>query len=169
MSGLKSWSAILVLAIWGVLMVVTGGLPAAAPEIVPSTEFSAGRAMKDVAAMAQAPHPTGSVEACKVRDYLTARLRDLGFEVAIQKGVAAEQFPTPSGPLVSGGVVENIIARMPGENPELKAVALMAHYDSVAGSPGAADDAAGDRGGDQAADDNLNGTFFPHLAHSRVC
>ncbi|MFX9054231.1 M20/M25/M40 family metallo-hydrolase, partial [Acinetobacter baumannii] len=39
--------------------------------------------------------------------------------------------------------IENIIGVLQGTDPSLPAIALMAHSDSVPGSPGAADDAAG--------------------------
>jgi hypothetical protein len=44
---------------------------------------------------------------------------------------------------VFGGQVENLVGVLPGRDRALPALALMAHYDSVPGSPGAADDATG--------------------------
>jgi hypothetical protein len=58
--------------------------PGAIPENAPPTAFSAARAMKHVRAIAQRPHPIGSAEHDRVRDYLVAQLRNLGLEPQIQ-------------------------------------------------------------------------------------
>ena len=42
-----------------------------------------------------------------------------------------------------GAHVDNVIGVLPGRDPRLPALALMAHHDSVPGSPGAADDITG--------------------------
>jgi len=47
------------------------------------------------------------------------------------------------GPADRPRMLTNVIAVLPGANPALPAVALIAHHDSVADSPGAADDGAG--------------------------
>src|SRR5207237_4744598 len=41
------------------------------------------------------------------------------------------------------GRVQNILARLPGTNPNRKAVLILAHYDGVEAGPAAADDGAG--------------------------
>ena len=56
---------------------------------------------------------------------------------------AAEAPPRVRGRYASGGVVENLIGVLPGTDPAVPGIMLMAHSDSVPGSPGAADDAAG--------------------------
>jgi hypothetical protein len=104
--------------------------PAPSPVDAPPPAFSAGRAMDDVRAIARRPHPSGSAENRRVRDYLVARLRSLGLEVRLQDSAAERP-------------ISNIVAVLPGTDRTLPAVTLMAHYDSVADSPGAADDAAG--------------------------
>ena len=48
--------------------------PAAVPASASPTVFSAERAMKHVLAIAQRPHPVGSAEHDRVRDYLIAQL-----------------------------------------------------------------------------------------------
>src|SRR6476659_11287397 len=58
--------------------------PVVVPATAPLTEFSAERAMKHVVAIAQRPHPIGSAEHDRVRDYLVAQLRNLGLEPQIQ-------------------------------------------------------------------------------------
>ena len=114
----------------------------------PASVFSAGRAMVDIAAMASVPHPTGSPANARVRDYLVARLTRLGLSPQVQRdeshdalvfrGRRGARVDTQS--LVAGADVENIVAILPGRDRALPALTLMAHYDSVAGSPGAADD-----------------------------
>ena len=122
---LVSWIAIRVSAPHGVT-----------PESAPATEFSAERAMRHVREIARAPHPVGSADHARVRDYLLAQLTALSLEPTIQKSV---------GTLPEYGVaatVENILARKHGSDPG-PAVLLAAHYDSVPAGPGAGDDGAG--------------------------
>src|SRR6202030_2080531 len=90
-----------------------------------------------VVAIAQRPHPIGSAEHDRVRDYLVAQLRNLGLEPQIQNatGVGTRS--------ADAGRVQNILARMPGRQNGGPAVLLVAHYDSVEAAPGAADDGAG--------------------------
>src|SRR4029453_16695145 len=111
--------------------------PGAIPENAPPTAFSAERAMKHVLAIAQRPHPIGSAEHDRVRDYLVAQLRNLGLEPQIQNatGVGTRY--------ADAGRVQNILARMPGGQSGGPAVLLVAHYDSVEAGPGAGDDGAG--------------------------
>ena len=107
--------------------------PASRPADAPGSTFSAERAFDDVAAIARAPHPTGSAENARVRDYLQARLRGMGLSPRIQRVSARGGAPE----------LENVLAVIPGRSPGAPALLLMAHYDSVPRSPGAADDAAG--------------------------
>src|SRR5215469_1294960 len=111
--------------------------PAALPANAPQTAFSAERAMKHVVAIAQRPHPIGSAEHDRVRDYLVAQLSNLGLKPQIQNatGVGTRS--------ADAGRVQNIVARMPGRQSGGPAVLLVAHYDSVEAGPGAADDCAG--------------------------
>lgn len=131
------------LALAGWLAWSASRTPTAVPASASPSAFSADRAMADVQAIAVHPHPTGSVENARVRDYLAQRLRDLGLEVRIQAGEAFEQRPGDGDPWITGAKIENVIGVLPGRNRALPALAVMAHYDSVPGSPGAADDGAG--------------------------
>ena len=108
----------------------------------PAGVFSAGRAMVDDRVIAKVPHPVGSPANYAVRNYLTGRMTQLGLSPQIQRVDAFQERPGKE-PLVIGGVVENIIGVLPGRDRSAPALALMAHYDSAPGSPGAADDAAG--------------------------
>ncbi|MFO1442236.1 M20/M25/M40 family metallo-hydrolase [Bacillus sp. Bva_UNVM-123] len=112
------------------------------PKVVPATDasttFSAERAFSYLEKFATAPHPLGSKEHDKVRDYLIGVLEDLGVEPEIQKANSLY----PLGSWVLGGTVENIIAKIEGTN-STNAIMLVAHYDSVPGGPGVSDDGAG--------------------------
>ena len=105
----------------------------AAPE-----RFSAARAFDSLARVLgdQAPHPSGSAAHAEVRARLAAELEALGLEPELQEAVE---------PRLEAGVLHNVLARIPGREagPAHKGVLLVAHYDSVAEGPGAADDGSG--------------------------
>ncbi|HEX5378391.1 MAG TPA: M20/M25/M40 family metallo-hydrolase [Phenylobacterium sp.] len=105
--------------------------------------FSAGRAMTDDRVIARTPHPVGSAANARVRDYLVQRMQALGLAPQVQRTVAFQRSPRSAEPYVLGATVENIVGVLPGRDRNAPALAIMAHYDSVHGSPGAADDAAG--------------------------
>lgn len=134
------------LALLGVLVAgfalfyVSVATPDAAGAGAPQTAFSAGRAMADIAAMAAVPHPIGSPANQRVRDYLFQRMTALGLAPAIQQDVSQVSEIYAGSPYITAGVVQNVIGILPGRDHALPAVALMAHYDSVPGSSGAADD-----------------------------
>ena len=99
------------------------------------------RAIADVRVIAARPHPTGSAANDAVRAHLVARLQALGFRVreqpfALTPKQTARLAKRGSAPATHG---VNLIAVRPaestGEADEQPAVALMAHYDSVTGSP----------------------------------
>ncbi|MFD9942027.1 M20/M25/M40 family metallo-hydrolase [Nonomuraea sp. NPDC059023] len=111
-----------------------------APPRSAATAFSAARAFEDVRVIAKAPHPTGSAANDRVRDHLVARLKDNGFDTRVQEGVGVLPLDyTGSTPV---GRVRNIVATRPG-TASTGRIVLAAHYDSVPGAPGAADDGAG--------------------------
>lgn len=100
--------------------------------------FSVDRAMMHVREIAQQPHPTGTKANARVRDYLVAQLRAMGFDVQVQRelSLGPSQFAW----------VENVVGVLPGagdETGKAQAVLLMSHYDSTPWGPGAADDGAG--------------------------
>ena len=111
-----------------------------APADAPAASFSAVRAMADVRRVASAPHPTGTAAIRQVRDHLVGRMTELGLSPRLRRDDAILNFPNRG---LEGGSVETVVGVLPGRNRALPALALMAHYDSVPGSPGAADDAAG--------------------------
>ena len=141
--------SLLLAAIFGaiVLAVIATTPPAPLAADVSPTVFSAARAMSDIRQIARAPRPTGSAEQARVRRFLLARLRATGLRADIAAGplsdAAAEQLAQWRGAAGPRPQVANIVATLPGRDRTLPALLLMAHYDSVWASPGAADDAAG--------------------------
>jgi hypothetical protein len=118
--------------------------PKPLPASAPTAQFSAGRAMADDLVIARTPHPVGSKANYAVRDYLERRMAALGLAPKLQHTtVYYQRVFHGRPPAVVGGTVENLIGVLPGRDRSLPAVAVMAHYDSVPASPGAADDAAG--------------------------
>ncbi len=117
--------------------------PAPAGPDAPATAFSTGRAVVDIAEISRTPHPVGSADHARVRDYVLGRMTQLGLSPTVQTGQAAETRTLGGDTYVIGGQVENLVGVLPGRDRALPALALMAHYDSVPGSPGAADDATG--------------------------
>jgi len=141
------WGALIALAGAVILAIMATTPPGPAAADAPATAFSATRAMADVRVIGRAPHPTGSAGDAQVRDYLISRLKSMGMEVATATGTMS----TPAKKRLDGWrrAVEpappltNIIAILPGRDRAQPAVLLMAHHDSVWGSPAAADDGAG--------------------------
>ena len=132
MVGRGSWTALIAaLVVGGLLAWWQSAPPAPRPADVPGGLFSAARAANDIRIIAKTPHPTGSAANAAVRDHLVARMTALGLAPRVQRT------NSPRGP------VENVIGVLPGRDPTKPAVAILAHYDSVPGSPGAGDDAAG--------------------------
>jgi peptidase M28-like protein len=127
----------LFLALGAGLFQLRTGTPAALPASSPGDVFSADRALLYLNALATAPHPLGSPEHDRVRDYLVSQLTTLGVAPEIQRATGV----TPRYEVA--GTVENIVARLEGTRGARDAVALVAHYDSVAAGPGAGDDGAG--------------------------
>lgn len=107
-------------------------------EVAP-TGFSAARAMAHVEAMAQRPHPMGSAEHARVRDYLVRALQGMDLSVEHQQTTAIRVAPRGGsyGP-VRAARVHNLLARIHGTG-STGAILLVSHYDSVPAGPGAAD------------------------------
>ena len=135
-----AWSALLSaafvvgLSIAGILF---GGPPQPVPATAPPFEFSAERAMAHVEQMAQRPHPVGSADHARVRDYLVGAIERLGLKAELQPAIVRRGTTT-----VRVARVENILARIAGTK-STGAVLLASHYDSVPAAPGAADAASG--------------------------
>jgi len=111
--------------------------PSAVPATAPDTVFSAERAMRHVEQIAQRPHPMGTADHDRVRDYIVGRISALGLSPQIQQTTAI------GTRYRQAGRVQNILARLPGTDPNSKTVLVMAHYDGVEAGPAASDDGAG--------------------------
>lgn len=113
------------------------------PDVVnadaPLDVFASGRAMKHLHAIAAAPHPIGSRDHARVREYISGVLAEAGLETQHQKTTVMKAFANET--VVAD--VQNIVARLPGTDPASRAIVLAAHYDSVPNSPGASDDGSG--------------------------
>ncbi|MGH9741162.1 MAG: M28 family peptidase [Candidatus Acidiferrum sp.] len=131
------WIIFLFVLIVSAASAVYEGTPAPLPTSSAQNVFSAERAIAYIDAFATAPHPIGSAEHDRVRDYLVSQLTALGVNPEVQRATGV----TPRYEVA--GTVENIVARLKGTSGAADAVALVAHYDSVPAGPGAADDGAG--------------------------
>jgi putative ATP-binding cassette transporter len=104
--------------------------------------FSSARAFKHLQQIAQQPHPPGSVDHVRVRDYLQQQIASLGLSSDLQvQSVSNAAFNQRTGMLISAGRVENIVTTLKGTK-STKSVLVVAHYDSVPTGPGAGDDGA---------------------------
>ncbi|MEU2156433.1 M20/M25/M40 family metallo-hydrolase [Streptomyces sp. NPDC019396] len=140
--GVVTVIALAVPALLGVLAVLAFAPPPARGSDAPAVEFSAARATAHLEQIAQRPHPTGTPDNARVREYLVRTARSLGAAVTVQSGDVVR--PDWGNPFPAAKV-HNVIARVPGSEPGTsggKALLLVAHYDSVPTGPGAADDGA---------------------------
>lgn len=141
------WALLAAMAGAIVLAIVATTPPRPVGATAPANVFSAERAMSDIRVIGRAPHPTGSTENARLREHLVSRLRAMGLQVTSVRGTMSPKakerldawrgLPAPAPPLT------NIVALLPGTDRSAPGVLLMAHHDSVWGSPGAADDGAG--------------------------
>jgi hypothetical protein len=106
-------------------------LPSPLPADAPNREFAALRAFEHVQAIAHGPHPSGSLENQKVREYLLAQMQTLALNPREQRGE------------YKGATAINLYGELPGSDAAVPSILLVAHYDSVSTGPGAADDSTG--------------------------
>ena len=134
----------LALALLGAALLAWQGTitPRPVPASAPAEAFSAERALRDIAVIAREPHPVASPANAKVRDYLLGRMTALGLSPTVQETDALSSSPDYPQWL-AGAHVQNLVGVLPGKDRAAPALVLMSHYDSVPGSPGAADDATG--------------------------
>lgn len=139
---LGSLATALIIGVWALQVPAPRGADAQ------SVEFSAERAMADVRAIAARPHPVGSEDHARVQAYLFERMAALGLNPVLQPGAlspdAIRRLKRWGGdPAAAGNLAVNLVGVLPGRDPSLPAVLMMAHYDTAWDSPGAADDGAG--------------------------
>ena len=128
--------SVLALAAWLALRIVAP--PAPAPADAPADSFSAVRAMRHVERIAARPRPSGSDAHAEAREWIVGAFGELGLEAQVDREIST----VLSGRSVRASSVQNIVARMPGQEAG-PAVLLMAHYDTRPQTPGAGDDATG--------------------------
>ena len=136
-TGAAALAALVLVAIASTLsMAPTAPLGADAPADV----FSAARAMTHIETIAEDPRPIGSAEHAEARAYLLQQLASLGWRTEVQESVGMFDFGNDGTQKMAA--VANVIATKAGSQAT-GTVLLTAHYDTVAGSPGAADDGIG--------------------------
>ncbi|WP_310533386.1 M20/M25/M40 family metallo-hydrolase [Novosphingobium sp.] len=145
---MKLWTGFALAVIAALVLAIIGTTPPGPlPANSAANAFSAARAMADVRVIAARPHATGTAENAEVRRHIVERLRAMGLETR----ETVLPLPLRSTERMKGwskGVhapteMVNIVGVLPGKDRSLPAVALMAHHDTVWGSPGASDDTAG--------------------------
>lgn len=110
--------------------------PEPLPKEAPLDLFSAQRAMVHIETMCQKPHPMGTTEHKRVREYIISQAQQLGLQTETQVTVAFNKWRD-----ILAGKVHNIIATLKGKNPgQGKALLIVGHYDTQPHTPGAADD-----------------------------
>ncbi len=143
----KTWPLVLAVVLGLGLAIRATTPPAPILAGSPPAQFSADLAMEDVRVVAREPHITDTEQNAAVREYLTRRMQALGMATSTEQGTVnargTEKRNRWTGRNDPPATLTNVIGVLPGKNPDLPAVLLMAHHDSVWGSPGAADDAAG--------------------------
>ena len=136
-SGMAGLAVLLIVGIASVLaMAPTGPAGPGAP----AEAFSAARAMTHISAIADDPRPVGSAQHGEARAYLLDQLGSLGWRTEVQESIGMFDFGVNG--TQSMAAVANVIATKPG-TASTGTVLLTAHYDTVAGSPGAGDDGIG--------------------------
>ncbi|MEL6444663.1 MAG: M20/M25/M40 family metallo-hydrolase [Bacteroidota bacterium] len=98
--------------------------------------FELERALAHLTAIASEPRPVGSRAHVETQQYLARELETAGFEVGLQRADVNE--PRLG---IHFARVHNVAGRLRGTG-DGTAIALVSHYDSVPGSPGAADNGA---------------------------
>src|SRR5438445_13317045 len=99
-------------------------LPAPLPADAPASEFSATRALAHIEAIAKAPHPTGSAENARVREYLFKEMDRLGLNPRQMKG---EQ---------NGVSIINLYGELAGAEKSAPPTLSMANSDATPQGPG---------------------------------
>lgn len=108
-----------------------------------AARFDSARALRHVAALAQAPRPTGSAANAHARDYLLAQIRALGLNPQVQvETVQAANVDWMAHAQNTVARMHNVVVRLPGTTTGGSAVLIVAHYDTGAATLGAADGGA---------------------------
>jgi hypothetical protein len=135
---LRAWVlALVAVGVW-FLSVYTGNPHGALDASAPATAFSSARADATLARVLgpEIPHPVSSAENAAVRARILKEFANLGVPAHTYQAFTCNAWRGFS--FVACATVTDIVAEViPGQG---KAVAMMAHYDSVPAGPGASDD-----------------------------
>ena len=134
-------AVILALLVFGVYLSTRYDPPPVVGTEGPSDVFSGERAferLKRILPRAE-PHPLGSPANHQIRSRIFEELKDLGLDPVQNDHWVSSRSPTAGSSLT---LARNLIVELPSANPDLPAILLACHYDSVAAGPGASDDAA---------------------------
>jgi hypothetical protein len=123
---------------WGAFTLYQGNSPSAVSANAGTNEFSSGRAMKDLQAIAKHPHPPGSNEHTAVREYIVEALKNDGLQPEVQTATVIDR---QRDPVLLAATVRNVIAKLPGTQNS-KAILVTGHYDTAPQAFGASDDGA---------------------------
>src|SRR5580700_795056 len=104
----------------------------------PASDFSSGRALEHVRNIAQRPHPTGSSDNARIREYIFAELNALGLDPSVDVGTAVLYDHKPNRS-AQAGTVYNVVGRVQG-TVNTWAGMLAAQDNPVANGDGANDD-----------------------------
>ncbi|TCN52697.1 Zn-dependent M28 family amino/carboxypeptidase [Rhodococcus sp. SMB37] len=136
----SSLLALLALLFVGLAAALLHSSPTPLGTDAPADVFSAGRAATHIEAVSAEPRVLGTPAHSAAREYLVGELEALGWRTSVKSGVG--WYSPSDGATQRGARVHNIVALYPGTDPT-GTVVLAAHYDTVRGSPGAADDGIG--------------------------
>ena len=144
--GFDVYSRRLLVLFWWFSIVLVGWLaiwwsnpPELSSKPAISSAFSAKRALQLLEPLVHRPHPLGSAEHDRVRDALLTRMSELGLSPWTETWDSSGRF----GRREVAARITNLYGRLRGSQSSGRPVVLVAHYDSVAAGPGAADDGAG--------------------------
>ncbi len=105
--------------------------------------FSAARARAAAAPILSTPRVSGSAEHAAAREYLVERLQAMGARTHVHRSIGfAPGEDLRTAEQTAAGLVQTVVASINGTDPS-GTVVLATHYDTVPGSPGAADPGVG--------------------------
>jgi hypothetical protein len=139
MSKIITYAILWILIASGITLGVMLTLPPEKPSAISLKQFALENQRAHLRQIAKAPHPSGTAEHLRVKEYILAELRKLGLTPVVQRERCTTSWENGYARIAW---VENLMARIPGQDNS-GAILLMAHYDSVPDAPGANDDSAG--------------------------
>jgi hypothetical protein len=139
MSKSISYGILWILIGLGIALGVMLTFPPGIPKALSLKQFSVENERIHIEQMSQAPHPLGTAEHRRVREYILTEFRQLELTPVVQREMCTTSWENGYARIAW---LENLMVRIPGQDSS-GAILLMAHYDSVPDAPGANDDSAG--------------------------